>query len=167
MNKNLKKESILFNNILLLSRNKVFYTKFDLVDSFENRIHLIFFHISFLFIKIKQNKLNKEFYQKSFDFLFKQIELNMRELGYGDVQVNKNMKFLIKNFYNILLYSEIYRNKVSKSKEIFFLKYLKLNGAKKHFYVNFLIEYFNIYEAFCFDLSDDSVLRGDFNFKHK
>ena len=27
-----------------------------LIDTFQNRIHLIFIHISFIFIKIKQNK---------------------------------------------------------------------------------------------------------------
>ena len=31
-----------YNNILLLSRNKLFYTNFSLADTFENRIHLIF-----------------------------------------------------------------------------------------------------------------------------
>ena len=47
-------ENILYNNILLLSRNKLFYTKFDLADTFQNRINLIFLHISFLFIKISK-----------------------------------------------------------------------------------------------------------------
>ena len=70
-------ESTLYNNILLLSRNKLFYTKFDLADTFQNRIHLIFIHISFLFIKIKQNNENKKykaFYQKMFDLIFSKIE---------------------------------------------------------------------------------------------
>ena len=39
------KEKILYKNLLLLSRNTLFYTKFDLEDSFQNRIHLIFIHI--------------------------------------------------------------------------------------------------------------------------
>ena len=55
-----KPEDILYNNILFLSRNKLFYTKFYLSDTFQNRINLIFFHISFLFIKIKQNN-NKRY----------------------------------------------------------------------------------------------------------
>ena len=54
-------ENILYNNILLLSRNKLFYTKFNLTDTFQNRIHLIFIHISFLFIKIKHNVKNKKY----------------------------------------------------------------------------------------------------------
>ena len=101
MTKNLKqtktKANILYNNILLLSRNRLFYTKFNLADTFQNRIHLIFLHISFLFIKIKQNKLNKSykvFYQKMFNLIFNQIEENMREVGYGDILINKNMKFI-------------------------------------------------------------------------
>ena len=107
LNQNKSKEFILYNKILSLSRNKLFYTKFALTDTFQNRINLIFFHISFIFVKINQNKkktVYKDFYQKLFDLLIYQIELNMRELGYGDVTVNKNMKFLVKSFYSILLF---------------------------------------------------------------
>ena len=42
-------KDILYNNILLLCRNKLFYTKLDLIDTFQNRIHLIFIHISYIF----------------------------------------------------------------------------------------------------------------------
>ena len=105
-------EEILYNNILLLSRNKLFYTKFDLIDTFQNRIHLIFIHISFIFIKIKQDnkdQMYKIFYQKMFDLIFNNIESNMREIGYGDSVINKNMRFLTKIFYNILLNCEKYK----------------------------------------------------------
>ena len=53
LKQNSTKESILYSNILLLSRNIIFYTKFDLGDTFQNRIHLIFLHISFIFNKVK------------------------------------------------------------------------------------------------------------------
>tara|TARA_Y100000590_G_C15299788_1_gene855848 strand:+ start:141 stop:662 length:522 start_codon:yes stop_codon:yes gene_type:complete len=163
------KEKILYKNLLLLSRNTLFYTKFDLEDSFQNRIHLIFIHTSFLFIKIKQDaeiSPYKVFYQKMFDFIFVKIEENMREIGYGDVNVNKNMKILVKNFYNILLTCEKYGKFDSESKKMFFLKYLKLKGVKKHSISDHLIDYFNKYEAFCFDLSSDSVLSGELNFNY-
>ena len=107
-------EQILYNNILSLSRKKLFYKAFGFDDTFENRINLIFIHISFLFNKAKHKKNNltyKNFCQKTFDFIFKNIELNMREMGYGDVNVNKNMKLLIKTFYAILLYCEKYKVK--------------------------------------------------------
>ena len=89
-------ETNLYNNILLLSRNKIFYTKFKLADTFQNRIILIFLHISFLFVRSKHDlntTIYKNFYQRAFDLLFKKIELNMREVGYSDTLVNKNMKF--------------------------------------------------------------------------
>ena len=106
-------EEILYNNILLLSRNKLFYTKFDLIDTFQNRILLIFIHISFIFIKIKQDnkdQMYKIFYQKMFDLIFNNIESNMREIGYGDSVINKNMRFLTKIFYNILVYMDVEYN---------------------------------------------------------
>jgi len=163
-------ENKLYNKILFLSRNKSFYTKLGLIDTFQNRINLIFLHISFLFIKLKQKNKNqsyKEFFQKMFDFVFNKIELNMREIGYGDMMVNKNMKFLVKVFYDILLNCENYKKKSIKSKNLLLLKYLKQNADKKSTDNIGLVEYFDKYQAFCFDLSPDSVLSGDLNFNYK
>ena len=163
-------EDILYNNILSLSRNKLFFTKFGLADTFQNRIYLIFIHISFLFIKIKQNnqkEIYKIFYQKMFDLIFKNIELNMREIGYGDIVTNKNMKFLVKTFYNILLNCENLNWRSLNLKKMFFFKYLEHNNMKKKADNVPLIEYFDKYQAFCLDLSLDSVLKGDLNFRYK
>ena len=159
----------LYNSILLLSRNKLFYTNFYLNDTFQNRIHLIFIHISFIFIKIKQTNdksMYKIFYQEMFDLIFNKIELNMREIGFGDVTINKNMKFLVKTFYNILINCEDYKL-INKDKKCDFLnKYLSLNDAIKITNNHEIIEYFNKYEAFCFDLRPDSVLKGELKFKY-
>ena len=102
-----------------------------------------------------------------FDFIFNKIELNMREIGYGDMTINKNMKFLVKVFYNILLNCENYKRKNLKNKNLFLLKYLSLNAGKKSTNNIELVEYFDKYQAFCFDLSSDSVLSGDLNFNYK
>ena len=163
------REAILYNNILLLSRNKLFYTKFDLNDTFQNRIHLIFIHISFMFIKIKQNnkdQVYKIFYQRLFDLIFINIESNMREIGYGDTAINKNMRFLTKAFYNVLLCCEKYKIMKAKEKNIFFNKYLEQNNIKKITNNKGIIEYFNAYAAFCFDLPPDSVLKGELRFNY-
>ena len=50
---------------------------------------------------------------------------------------------------------------------MFFFKYLKLNNMKKKGNNVSLIEYFDKYQAFCFDLRPDSVLKGDLNFTYK
>ena len=171
MSKQIKaQENKLYSKILLLARNKLFYTKLGLVDTFQNRINLIFLHVSFLFIKSKQrdnSQLYKEFFQKMFDFVFNKIELNMREIGYGDMMINKNMKFLVKVFYNILLNCENYKKKSIKNKNLLLLKYLKQNADKKSADNIGLVEYFDKYQAFCFDLSPDNVLSGDLNFNDK
>jgi len=163
-------ENRLYNKILFLSRNKLFYTKLSLIDTFQNRIYLIFLHISFLFIKLKQNNKNqfyKVFFQKVFDLIFDKIALNMREIGYSDMMINKNMKFLVKIFYNILLNCENYKKKNVKNKNLFLLKYLSQNENKKSTVNIELIEYFDKYQSFCFDLESDSVLKGDLNFNYK
>ena len=165
-----KLEINLYNNILLLSRNELFYTKFNLSDSFQNRIHLIFIHICFLFIKVKQDKNNqifKHFYQNTFDLIFNRVELNLREIGHGDVMINKNMKYLVKTFYNVLINCENYKDKNFDTKKSFFCKYLELKSKEKTSNILHLIDYFDKYRAFCFDLSSDSVLRGELNFKYR
>ena len=164
------KEDELYNKILFLSRNKSLYTKLGLIDTFQNRINLIFLHISFLFIKLKQkdkSQFYKDFFQKMFDFIFIKIELNMREIGYGDMKINKNMKFLVKVFYNILLNCENYKNRNIKYRNLFLLKYLTQKADKKSANNIGLVDYFDKYQAFCFDLSSDSVLSGDLNFNYK
>ena len=48
------KERKLYNKILLLSRDKLFFLNFNLADTFQNRVNLIFIHVSFIFIKFKK-----------------------------------------------------------------------------------------------------------------
>ena len=160
----------LYNKILFLSRNKIFYTNFGLSDTFQNRIHLIFIHISFLNVKVKQIKPHgayADFFQRAFELMFKKIEHNMREVGYGDVVVNKNMKSLVKIFYNVLINCENYYNFNNKKKNSIFLKYFYIKKSYNKPRTNELIKYFDNYQSFCFDLSLNSVINGDLNFNHK
>ena len=48
-------------------------------------------------------KKGKKFNQDLYDLLFNYIENDLRELGFGDVSVNKKMKELNKILYDILL----------------------------------------------------------------
>ena len=91
----------LYNTLLVLSRNIFFYEKINLTDSFETRIYLMFIHFSLMMIIFK--KKGVKFNQKSYDNLFNNVENNLRELGFGDVSVNKKMKDMNKLLYDILL----------------------------------------------------------------
>ena len=61
----------------------------------------MFVHFSIMMIIFK--KKGKKFDQISYDSVFLNIENNLRELGFGDVSVNKKMKDLNKILYDILL----------------------------------------------------------------
>ena len=89
----------------------------------------------------------------------------MRELGYGDVNVNKNMKFLVKSFYNILFFCEKFTEKRKEYNRTFFDRSFKSNNIKKTPNYDSLTAYFKDFQSFCFDLSSDSVLKGEFKFK--
>ena len=160
----------LYNKILYLSRNKFFFVNLNLSDTFQNRIYLIFIHSAFIFLKIKHNENNlsyKKFYQKSFDFMINRIELDMREIGHGDVTINKNMKFLVTNFYNILIKFEKYGSLNTEEKFFLFNSYLVYKSQIKQNINYELVKYFDKYHSFCLDLTTDSVLMGDLKFNYK
>ena len=101
-----------------------------------------------------------------FDLIFNKIELNMREVGFGDTTINKNMRFLVKTFYNILFNCEKYKKMDPYAKNMFFNKYLAQNNINIDNNKDIIV-YFNKYQTFCFDLSPDSVLKGELNFNYK
>lgn len=108
--KNTSKVKEIYQSIIDNSRSKIFYMDLDIDDSFESRFDLVILH-SFIifqyFIEIgdKKNKLS----QSLFDFMFHDFENNLREMGFGDIAVNKRMKKFISAFYGrILSYSNSY-----------------------------------------------------------
>ena len=58
--------------------------------------------------------MNKSISQELYDNVFLNIENNLREMGHGDVTVNKKMKDLNQVFHDILLkfVDEKYSNKI-------------------------------------------------------
>ena len=147
-----------------LSRNIFFYKDVLLKDNFETRVNLIFIHFSLLLIIFK--KKNIEFPQEIFDNIFLNIEFHIRELGYGDVVVNKKMKTLTRIFYDILL--KINKPKVddfNTNNEIL-ITYFEQTPPNNSQLTDKLRDYFNHYYNFCFELKTDSMLKGEINFKH-
>ena len=131
----------LYNILLTLSRNKFFYSEVCLPDSFETRINLMFFHFS-VFLKIYKKK-EKKFNQKVYDILFHNIENNLRELGFGDVSVNKKMKDLNKILYDILL--KIEKNELKSDFRInssVVMKYFEDLSDEKSIKYKFFSSYF-------------------------
>ena len=111
----------IYNSLVNLTRNKTLYEGFVKQDTFSDRMIFFLFHFAFL-LKVYKNECSKKIMQDVFDYVFKQLELNIREIGYGDMAINRNMKFLVKIFYNILLNCENYKKKSIRSKNFFLLK---------------------------------------------
>lgn len=113
-----------------------------------------------------QKKKNIKLEQEIFDNIFQNIEYGLRELGYGDVYVNKNMKLLNKMFYDILL--RIDKNKsnpLNLNIEIV-EKYLTQYSELKSQFLSEIKDYFENFHNFCLDLNNNIVLKGQINFKY-
>jgi len=153
----------LYNTLLTLSRNLFFYNKIKLNDTFETRIYLMFFHFSIMMIIFK--KKEKKFDQSAYDSLFFNIENNLRELGYGDVAVNKKMKDLNKILYDILLKINNSENDSFKINKSLIIKYFnQLNDKDSQKYLDFE-RYLNDFYKFCFELSLKNMIREAIKFK--
>ncbi len=137
----------IYQNIVEISRSKFFYLNLRLKDDFETRFDLIIFHAFIIFFYYKNLKQGKSsISQELFDFMFSDFENNLREMGFGDIAVNKKMKVFITAFYGrIAQYSkgvDIYKAVGDKS----LLHQTILNniykGDKKlNVHINYFIDY--------------------------
>ena len=94
-----------YNNLINYTRNKDLYKDLNREDNFSDRLTLFLLHFSF-FLKNFKNDENKTVLQEIYDFNFRQLELSIREIGYGDQSINKKMKDYINLFHSMV--SEIH-----------------------------------------------------------
>ena len=95
----------IYNNLINYTRNKDLYKSLNREDSFSDRLTLFLLHFSF-FLKNFKKEENKILLQEIYDFNFRQLELSIREIGYGDQSINKKMKIYINIFHSMV--SEIH-----------------------------------------------------------
>ena len=141
----------IYQNIIERSRAKYFYLDRGVQDTLESRFDLIIFHSFIIFQFFREMKITDSLIpQNLFDFMFKDFENNLREMGFGDVSVNKKMKLFIAAFYGRIsnysigvemyraqkdkkklfktIKNNIYKDKMDSSKNVdFFVEYLILN----------------------------------------
>ena len=160
-----KHDTILYNTLLSLSRNLFFYNHVKLNDNFETRVTLMFFHFSIIMLIFK--KKGELFDQKSYDNLFYCIENNLREIGLGDVSVNKKMKDLNNILYDILLkvdLNEISNEKFKLNKNLI-KRYFKPIDQKKQLNNGYIERYFINFYDFCFELAPVNMVEDLKRFK--
>ena len=154
----------MYNILLNLSRNIFFYKKINLKDNFETRIYLMFMHFSILMI-ISKNK-GVKFNQNEYDNFFNNIENNLRELGFGDVTVNKKMKELNKILYDILLKIKTQTNRNDNFNFELISKYFDVFKNPNEYNYKEFEGYFKSFYDFCYKLPLENMLKKAINFKY-
>ncbi len=97
------------------------------------------FHFGF-FLKVFKKNNKKKIIQDIFDYNFKQLELSIREIGYGDMSINKKMKTYINTFYSILDKIDNWENLSNSDKNVIISNFLEVGGNTIS-----LIDYFDNY----------------------
>ena len=131
----------IYNNLINYTRNKDLYKNLNRQDNFSDRLTLFLLHFSF-FLKNYKNDENKKILQEIYDYNFRQLELSIREIGYGDQSINKKMKDYINLFHSMV--SEIHfwdnlSNSDKLNKISTFLSDFKNNKE--------LVEYFDLFNT--------------------
>ena len=89
---------------------------------------------------LQKKNFDKKKIQEIYDIFFKNIELDFRQMGHGDVSVNKKMKELVKLFNEILLYCETW-DKTQIDQKIKYLTELFKEKDKKNINIDKLLVY--------------------------
>ena len=132
----------IYNNLIKLTRNKKLYLNLKKDDTFSDRLIFLFFHLAFFLKHFKSSIPPKEL-QHLFDFIIRQIELSIREIGYGDASINKKMKDYLNLFYSILEKIESTDLDKNENHKNLIKKYLNTDLN-----LDFYCKYFNKYRLF-------------------
>ncbi len=137
-----------------LSRNKKIYHSFTNKDTFSDRLLIFLFHLAFFFKNYK-SKIDQKYIQDFYDYTFRQIELDIREIGYGDQSVNKKMKTYINMLYSIIekIHNWENYNKNDKLKIFNFYIENKDNNQK-------IVDYFEKYYVYLTKISLNSFIKS-------
>ena len=126
-----------YNNLVKLTTNKSLYDGIiNDKDTFSDRLSLFLFHFAFILKEFK-NKKNEKILQKLYDFNFRQLELSIREIGYGDQSINKKMKDYINLFHGIISEIHFWNNMNRDKKRDCLLNFKNFKNT------DFLVDYFD------------------------
>ena len=137
-----------YNSLIKLTTNKLLYKGLSKQDTFADRLTLFLIHFAF-FLKEFKNSQNDKILQEIYDFNFRQLELSIREIGYGDQSINKKMKVYINIFHSIVSEIHFWNNDNDNEKEKKISKFLD-NFTE----IDYLVKYF---EEFRLNLSKKTL----------
>ena len=98
---------------------------------------IFLFHLAF-FLKNYKSKTDPKYMQNFYDYTFKQIEIDIREIGYGDQSVNKKMKTYINMLYSIINKIDKWESYINNDKVEIFNFYIEIKDNSQKF-----VDYFD------------------------
>ena len=143
-----------YNNLVDLTRNKILYKDFTDQDTFSDRLIVFLFHFAF-FLNVFKSNSPKKILQEVFDYTFDQLEISIREIGYGDTSINKKMKNYVNIFYSILIKIENWENLNKDNKKKVFKYYLNIKKES-----SILPDYFDKYRDYLKKNTFNFLLKG-------
>ena len=134
----------IYNNLIKLTRNKYLYLNLNIKETFSDRLIFLLLHLSF-FLKVYKETSSKKLLQEIHDFIFKQVELSIREIGYGDVSINKNMKNYLNYFYDIVTNIDDWDN-IEYEKKVLILKKFINKPKNVSYFTNYFDKLYTFYK---------------------
>ena len=147
----------IYNNLVKLTRNKDLYKDFNNQDTFSDRLIFFLLHFAF-FLKVYKENNNKNILQEIYDLTFRQVELSIREIGYGDQSIKKKMKDYLNLFYGMIDKIHDWENLTSESRATLLEKFL--DNAKN---TDYLVGYFEKYRLNLINNTLNSHIKGVVN----
>ena len=89
----------IYEKVVLISRNKSFYTKLSVPDTIDGRFDLlVLFSVIVIFFLNQSGSNGKLLSQMLFDKIFLDLDLSLREVGAGDAGVNIKIKKMVQSY---------------------------------------------------------------------
>jgi len=131
-----------YNSLVEMTRNKDLYKNFKSQDEFSDRLVFFLIHLAFFFKVFKKEENTKDL-QEIYDFIFRQLELSIREIGYGDQSINKKMKNYL-NLFHSLIDKIHYWNDLEDNKKTEIFDTFIENSSNNQFLTEYFNNYYNI-----------------------
>ena len=133
----------IYQKIVDVSRNKVFYTKLNVPDTLDGRYDLLtLFSIILTFSLSRSGEKGVKLSQLLFDKIFLDLDLSLRELGAGDAGVHLKIKNMVRSYMGRQkVYCECFENEDYKNLEKGITRNVYRNVNKYNYEPKLLVKY--------------------------
>ena len=144
----------IYSNLVNLSRNKTLFSYFTKKDTYSDRLIIFLIHLAF-FLKKFRKITDQKYLQNFYDYTFKQIEHDIREIGYGDQSVNKKMKTYVNLLYSIINKIDNWENYSFQQKLDLLKIFIEINDNNEKF-----LDYFENYSNYLSKITLNSFTKS-------